>query len=161
MTPGLRSYYDHTRMAPKLWQGGAPPEGMALRQAGFDVLVMAAGEHLRPPERFPGVKVIHVELDDSGVPMKETEWQDAQATAQAVAHELRKGKRVLVTCWQGKNRSGLVTALTIWMMSDEPGAKIVEHIQRTRPGALSNRWFVGALSALPGRAVKVKRGRRR
>lgn len=149
------------RIAAGLYQGSKPLPGRSVAHLGFDVLVLCAYEYQPDAEQFPGVKVVRALLDDSGVPMTQAEWNEAAAAANVVSQELTLGRRVLVTCQQGINRSGLVTALALWQLSGKSGADVVSHVQRRRPGALRNRWFQQALLALPARSHAPKKRRAR
>jgi protein-tyrosine phosphatase len=145
---------DATKIAPKIYQGSMPPPGTHVRACGFDVLVLMAETHEYTDEggyvpgnvSFPGVKVIHAPIDD-GV-LSESEWTEAIAAATQTARYVRKGARVLITCRMGRNRSGLVTALTLHMLTRKSGGQIVKHVQMMRSGALTNRSFVRALEGL-------------
>lgn len=136
---------DMTRLGPRLYQGSAPPAGPTLRNLGFDAVVLCAMEHQPPTTHFPGVRVFRARLDDSGEPVTSREWTDALTAATSVANTVRQGGRVLVTCIQGRNRSGLVSALALHMLTRAPGTMCVRHIQTLRPGALTNREFVRLL----------------
>lgn len=148
-----RAGIDANRIAPGLYQGAYPPEGDAVRRAGFDVLVLCAVELQRPADRFAGVKVLHVPLDDSGRRMTGDEWSRANGAALAVSKLLDGGARVLVTCAAGRNRSGLVSALTLYLRTTASAAACVSRVQAARQApsgpALSNRDFVAALTRLP------------
>lgn len=137
---------DATRIGSKLYQGGRPVEGHALRRAGFDVLVLCAMEHQPPARAYPGVTVIYAPLDDATITLPE--WIAADTAAAQVVKHLARRRRVLVTCQQGRNRSGLVMALTLRRLTRAPGHKIVRHIQALRPRALTNDSFVAAIEAL-------------
>lgn len=106
---------DVTRIAPKLWMGSAPPTGRALRDFGFDVVVLCAQEY-QPSERsFPGVRVVRAPFEDGRVtPAIEATAREA---ARQVAAAIKRGKRVLVTCGTSHNRSRLVVTHTLTRMS--------------------------------------------
>lgn len=157
----MYDYYRHTRgfdahrLAPRLYQGSAPPAGPELRARGFDMLVLAA-EEIQPPEQmFPGVRVIRAPSDDSSHIPEAT----AHPAAQEVARALRAGKRVLVTCAMGLNRSGIISALALWYATGRPGAECVAQVQNNRPNALCNGWFADYVSALPprGKGARIPR----
>jgi len=65
-----------------------------------------------------------------------------RATARTVAERVEAGKRVLVHCWAGLNRSGVVSARALMFM----GMPVTEAIARVRAArgawALSNAAFV-------------------
>jgi hypothetical protein len=142
-----RETFDADRLAPKLYQGSAPPPGPELRARGFDVLVLAAEEIQPPSWAFPGVQVIHAPSDDGEIIPE----RSAHAAAQEVARALKQGKRALVTCAMGLNRSGIISALALWYATGRPGHECVALVQRKRRSALCNHWFVEYLSALPAR----------
>jgi protein-tyrosine phosphatase len=52
-----------------------------------------------------------------------------------------EGAQVLVTCRMGKNRSGLVSALALHLLTGQSGKACIQHIQSRRKGALRNPGF--------------------
>ena len=146
-----------TWIASKLWQGSAPACRTPLDELGFDVLVLTAKEHQLDASCFPGVRVIHAALDDSGPPPSRRELQDAHQAADEASSLWRRGARVLVTCQVGANRSGLVTALILRDALGISGSEAREMVQAARVAqtahgplrALSNRDFAAYLDTLP------------
>ena len=136
---------DAHRIAPGLWQGAKPPLGDAVRLAGVRVLVLCAQEYQPSRNDFPGVRVIRAPNDDADRPPSVEEMTVALDAAGVVAQYVRNGARVLVTCQQGRNRSGLVTALALHRLMRFPGRECVRMVQEARPGALTNEHFVRAL----------------
>ena len=121
-----REGFDANQIAPKLYQGSPPPPGPELRARGIDVVVLCA-EEIQPPDwTFPGVRVIHAPMDDS----ERIPERVAHNAAREVARALRAGKRVLITCAMGLNRSGLVSAQALWYATGMPGYKCVEAVRR-------------------------------
>ena len=59
-----------------------------------------------------------------------------------VADEIAKGGVVLVHCWGGRNRSGLVSALALTRLQGITGAEAVRAVRGVRRGALVNQHFV-------------------
>lgn len=151
----LDSRVEATRLASGLYQGSRPPAGNSLRRSGFDAVVLSAMEIQPSAADFPGVRVIRARLDDSGTPISRREWDEAVRAASEATAIHRRGGRVLVTCAQGRNRSGLVAAVMLHQLSGDSGAHVVSYIQRTRraPGgpALTNDSFVSVLSRLRAR----------
>ena len=62
-----------------------------------------------------------------------------------VAEEIKRGGVVLVHCWGGRNRSGLVTALALTRLRGITGAEAVRAVRGVRRGALVNQFFVNYL----------------
>jgi protein-tyrosine phosphatase len=135
---------DADRIAPKLYLGGAP------RSCGpFDAVVLTAMELQNLPLKC---QVIRAPLDDA-VPSRE-EIKTAMRAAREVYALRRAGKRVLVTCAQGVNRSALVVALVL-MMHGLPAERAIRRIRALRKAPiqpLSNQAFVRALKNIERRA---------
>ena len=150
---------DATEIYPGLYQGSKPPQGRALANAGFNAVVLAAREYQPRGERFPGLDaVIAVPLDDSGYPPTPGEQRAAVMAARAVTNIVRSGRKVLVTCYQGRNRSGLIVGLTIAeLLPDANRVSIIDAIQEARPGSLSNRWFETMVRTAPRRQRRAVR----
>jgi hypothetical protein len=94
----------------RLAQGSAPPPGARMP---FDVVVLAAREY---QPNLPGYEVLRVPLDDRAPPNHPPDALTQAAIhdgAHAIAREVRRGRRVLVTCWQGRNRSGVLAGLAL------------------------------------------------
>jgi hypothetical protein len=126
-----------------LWQGGYPIAG--LESEGINVVVLCARE-LQPESEFasgflPGVEVICCPMDDV----------EGGPTAQTIVERLEQGKRVLVTCVAGRNRSGLVNALVLILRRGVSGISATMRIQAARPLALTNQSFCSFLSKIPGK----------
>ena len=144
--------FDAHRIAPKLYQGAMPPEGDVLARRGFDMVVLTAAEHQPPASRFRGVEVVHAGYHDAIRPSP-IDLAKAKVAASRVATALGSGKRVLVTCYMGLNRSGLVSALALYLVGEGriTGRDAVVIVQSGRPGALCNKAFVAMLEDLPAR----------
>lgn len=148
---------DATHIHQELFMGGKPPTGAAVRDHGFHVLVLCASEHQIPAVHFPGVEVLHIALkDDSSKPVSDTEWATIEHTAKRVMRRLRAGRRVLVTCAAGLNRSGVITAAALHYLTGHAGHRTAAVVSRRRvvhgTNALYNQAFVSALTQrLPAR----------
>lgn len=132
-----------------LYQGSKPPPG----QLPFAVLVLAAKEYQPEIHKFPGVReVIHCPLDDAA--LSQSEATAAVSVAKRLARHILAGATVLVTCNQGRNRSGLISALTLLRLNGRMTAGRACHmVRRARgPNALTNPSFVKFLNtvAMPG-----------
>jgi protein-tyrosine phosphatase len=62
-----------------------------------------------------------------------------------------------VTCWAGRNRSGLVTAIALHKLTGFSGVQCVRIIRKARPLALTNLQFRAAIKALPALPRKIPR----
>lgn len=124
-------------VAPGLFVGSRPPPG---RHEGIDTIVFAAEEYQLPEAQFPGTEVLHAPLDDDPTrPLREDEIVTALRAADRVARRLRAGRRVLVTCALGLNRSALVAGLAMHAVYGMKPDEIVTRIRRARGRwALSN-----------------------
>lgn len=132
-------HLDASNITRRLWIGGQPPFERDI--PGFDTLVLCAREI--QPERlaFHG-EVIRCPIDDH--PPTTYEVRQALAASRNVAASLSKGRRVLVTCYAGLNRSALVSALALGVLypRSTPAELVLRIRQRRSPNALSNPHFV-------------------
>lgn len=147
----MRLDLDH--IIQNLYQGAAPPFGETVAKLGFDTLVLCAKENQRD-DLYPGVEVVLAPGDDDcrvNCMMRDLPtWQQA---AQIVVERVNAGKKVLVTCMAGLNRSGIVTALALRQLTDWTGVEIVEHIQTIREMALCNDTFAEYIRGLPAKPL--------
>lgn len=148
LDPGFIPKFTAHEIYPGLWQGSAPPAGGALRKQGFTHVALCAIEHQPPASWFHGVRVIHAPNDDNFDGLTRDQVSGAITTARAVAKAVQEGGNVLVTCRMGQNRSGLVSAIAIHMLTGKPGAECVQIVQNGRPKALRNPAFVEMLGRL-------------
>ena len=125
--------YSYLMPGARLAQGSAPPAGVRLP---FDVIVLAAEEY--QPD-LPGYEVMHVPLDDSGPPPSPTDRARIREAAHQIVNHVRAGRRVLVTCWQGRNRSGVLSGLALVELG-LPRDRAVQRIRVYRNG-LTNPYF--------------------
>jgi protein-tyrosine phosphatase len=132
--------------------GSKPAPG---RYDDVDVIVLTAMEYQPPAGLFPGTEVIHVPLDDApNRPMRQDEIADATRAASRVARRLRTGRRVLVTCAMGLNRSALVAALAMHEVYGMGADEIIGRLRRARGAwALFNPNFEKLLRAV----IEVRR----
>ena len=132
-----------------LYQGAAPPYGETVAKLGFDTLVLCANEN-QHKDLYPGVEVVLAPGDDDArVNRMMRDLPTWQHAAQIVAERVASGKKVLVTCVAGLNRSGMVTALALRQITGWSGEDIVEHIQASREMALCNDTFADYIRGLP------------
>ena len=138
---------DYNWIATGLAQGSYPePPESAFEH--FDVVVFAA-EELQPNiQAPPGCYLFKLPMDDDIYrPVPPEVGQVLHQTAHALASYLAAGNKVLTTCAQGRNRSGILTALTMMYAFDMPAKDVISIIQRKRSYALSNTMFTQWLLA--------------
>ena len=76
------------------------------------------------------------------------DWAELFATAKFAHTEWQSGKRVLIRCQAGLNRSGLVTALVLIREGFSPEEAISMIREKRSPDALFNRQFVEFLKTI-------------
>lgn len=135
------------QIAPNLWQGAAPPIGGTVAAAGYTMLVLCAEEYQPAAGYFPGVEVVHAPNDDNFETITREQAATALAAARRVEAALRQGRKVLVTCRMGLNRSGLVSGIALHLFTGMPGPACVKAVRTARRRALRNPVF----SAMIGR----------
>lgn len=140
-----------SNIAPRLWVGGAPPLD---RDLPFDTLVLCARE-IQPTELAFSRQVVRVPLPDAT--LSTDEIRTAIIGGRAVAQALAAGRRVLVTCYAGLNRSALVASLGLGMGTRMSAGQIIQLIRQRRTpgakpedGALHNQHFVRIIEQFVG-----------
>lgn len=179
---------DVSRIASKHYQGSHPVAGSALYDAGFRVLVLcalpdeyekqyklawrglsydhpsgAAGGRGGIEGMFPGLKIVRAPNDDDyDRPLTLPEIQIACSAASAVQRAIMMGRRTLVCCAKGRNRSGLVSALALCERFGCGGEAAIAIVRRRRQPdcshkVLENPQFVRALrSVMPTRRELIE-----
>lgn len=141
-------YGPASRLDDKHWQAGAPLDLYALPAAGVQAVVLCAQpsdyleEGIDYPLVVPGLTIRFAPMDDdreAGIDAYTI--TTAKKAAAWTLGMLNAGKRVLVTCMAGRNRSGLVSALVLMTRRGLTGEEAVAYIQAKRPNALSNDSF--------------------
>lgn len=135
-----------TEIIPDLWMGPAPTPLKAAAR-GYDVIALAAKE-VQPPQTDYRATLYRVPLDDTLEPSTE-ELMWAFLAGRRVADAVANGKKALVSCHMGINRSGLVTALAARELLGLTGEEAATLVRRQRPGSLRNPAFVSLLRSLP------------
>lgn len=139
---------DASNVAKRLWVGGRPPLDRDLPD--FDVLVLCA-EEIQPARVGFGRRLIRCPLPDSELTPGEARL--AISRGRVVAQELAAGKRVLVTCYAGWNRSALVASLALATITRMTAGEIVVLMRgRRSPSALGNKHFVRLIETYVGLA---------
>lgn len=136
---------DASNITPRLWIGGAPPADADL--PAFDVLVLCAEEY-QPQVSFRG-RVIRCPIPDAQ--LADHQLAHVLMVARAVAAAVSAGGRVLVTCKAGLNRSALVTALALSLLTRRSADELVALIRSRRSrNALGNPHFQAILRRVAG-----------
>jgi len=153
MAPHGPEPFTWDEVAPGLFQGDFP-EG-AVDWGQFDDVVSMSQAAPSPRLGADGLW-LHVPIPDA-------DMDDPDAVRQAarvVAERVGAGRRVLVHCWAGLNRSGVVSARAL-MYLGMPVAEAVAAVRAARgPVALFNRAFVEWLYAEGGEPVPASERRR-
>jgi protein-tyrosine phosphatase len=122
----------HWILAGKLAQGAYPKPPIEAF-GPFDVVVFCA-EELQPRlHALPRTKkAVYVPLDDNPYqPVSAADAKRVREIGAVLAKDILAGRRVLVTCAMGANRSGLVTGMTLRALGHH-GPAAVELIRARR-----------------------------
>ncbi|MER7703088.1 protein phosphatase [Kitasatospora sp. NPDC097605] len=144
--PGPREPWN--RIVPHLWVGGhyfTPPGGErepAVVDDEFDLVVSLFTLPGHGPA--PGVEHIVREVPDDY--LTAPQLRAVQEAATLTAHAVRQGRRTLVRCHSGYNRSGLVAAQALVELGHEAGRAIALVREHRSPRALANVAFVDYLT---------------
>ena len=125
---------DYDWIIPGLAQGSYPEPLRAPYDNGFDVVVFSAMElqpkRFRPPQ---GKTVILIPMDDTEYsPITLDDDRKLREISRSLARHIRAGRKVLTTCAQGRNRSGLLSALTIVRLGHASPDKAIQLVKRKR-----------------------------
>ena len=149
MTTFLRSVFGCNLVAQgklrggQLWQGGRPTVAWkgAPGAERFDVLILCARE-IQPDIVSPGLIVIHAPMADDYGHFHPDDVREAERAVALASYHLNAGRRVLSTCHHGRNRSGLVSALTLMRVFGSTPQDAIRMVQAARKNALENPQFV-------------------
>ena len=134
-----------------LWMGSEPIAPTQYYDE-FDTIVYAASGIKPNYKKFPEKSLLYVPLLDlRGEKLEAGTFEKAEQMAIWVAKDIKAGKQVLVTCAAGINRSGLIVALALRLLTGWPGIKCVEEVRNKRVFALTNEDFVHFISSLLSR----------
>ena len=135
-----------SEISPYHYQGSLPPAGKLLESRGFGLLILAAIEHQLPGADFGAVEVLRVPLDDDYVtPLTPREVQMVRGAVMIASRRIAEKRRVLVTCAQGRNRSGLISALMLMRYRSMNPREAIMTVQAARHTALQNPQFIKAV----------------
>ena len=111
-----------------------PPTGCAVRDAGFTILALTADNYQPPDEDFCGLDVYRILLDDRQTTVPSlVDYLSAEELSKVLAHQIRRGSSVLITCVEGRNRSTLLTGLTMRRLTGQSGPEVYDWIRDRRP----------------------------
>ncbi len=139
---------DASNIVKRLWVGAVPPFDRDLPE--FDTIVLCAQE-IQPDRADIGFRkqIIRVPLPDNA--LTTDELRRALAGARHVAIALQEGKRVLVTCRAGWNRSAFVASLGLGIVSRLRPEEIIAMMRaRRHENALHNQHFVEYITKYVG-----------
>jgi len=126
------------RITGNLWVGAKPPVSDLFTQQGFDAIFFCA-EEVPPQGDYGGVDVYKISIPDGK--LDNSQQKQVITAASTVARLLQLGRKVLVTCALGVNRSALVAALALVMLGWDGEAAIKKIREKRTPSALFNQHF--------------------
>lgn len=136
MSPIIQPYAPYTWITPSAAMGGVRAYGEPLHE--FHETVNCAKELHPYAEKRTSFALDDVEVLDP------PQLEQMNRAAHHVYCRLVDGQKVLVTCFAGRNRSGVVLAEALIRLGHHP-RKVVDTIQAKRDKALTNRAFVAWL----------------
>ncbi len=144
---------DAHQVADKLWVGSTPAPEVCKH---FDAIVLAAAEKQHLVLR--GCHIVKAPLDDAEPTQREI---NTAVSAARTVHVLRKrGKKVLVTCNAGVNRSSLIAALALILAGNAPAQAIRQVRTKRKPPIgmipLSNPYFERLIYRLGRKSVVAR-----
>ncbi|MFB7471752.1 protein phosphatase [Kitasatospora sp. NPDC056184] len=145
-TPGPQEPWNE--IVPGLWMGGhyfTPPGGTrepAVAGREFDLVVSL----FTLPGHGPAPDVEHVVREVPDDYLTAAQLRAVQEAATLTATAVRQGRRTLVRCHSGYNRSGLVAAQALVELGHDAGRAIALVRERRSPSALGNLAFVDYLT---------------
>lgn len=128
---------------PHLWMGGhywTDPSGepqLAVVRDEFELVVSLFSQTGHGPD--PDVEHRVLEIPDA--PLVAAQIEQVRRLAEEVADEVKNGRKTLVRCQAGLNRSGLVTGHALMCMGLAAGDAITLIRRRRSPFALHNPTF--------------------
>lgn len=120
---------DADRISPKLWVGAYPLTRNVTRL--FDVIVLCARELQDPPPMGLDQTLMRIRLDDERYLVPPEKIGNALDVAREIAHEIAAGRRVLVSCAEGVNRSAFV-ACVVLMLQGATAHEAISLVRRCR-----------------------------
>ena len=131
---------------PGLWWSGLPDDWVALRSQVDAVIDLSDPGPGPSADELGDLTYVKAPLED-GETLPDALVLDHLTGL--VVDLVRYGRRVLVHCTFGKNRSGLLMALIVRELLDCDGRTALERVRRVRERAVNNEQFAAWLSDLP------------
>lgn len=130
----------------RLWIAGSPVDYGWVRERGVTVVADLADADAHPdPAELEGLAYLkHPFVDTDELP----DLVVVEGLATALVEALAAGRRALVHCTYGRNRSGLVTALVVRGLLGVDGATALTLVRERRFRAVNNARFAAYLLTL-------------
>jgi protein-tyrosine phosphatase len=129
-----------------LWQGGAPVDfGWVTSNRVNVVADLGDADTIATPRDIAGVAYLKHPIEDGELP----DLVVLDGLVSTLAAAIREGRRTLVHCGWGRNRSGLVVALLLRELLGVDGRAAVLAVRERRHRALNNQVFADYLESLP------------
>lgn len=131
-----------------------------FRAAGFEAVINLS-EHAPDVEAFTaaGIEVYWVPLPTDIPPTRSSEDQCVEALPRAyafVAAQISQGRRTLVHCYAGKDRTGMLMALLLAKQDGLPARVAIQRVRNVRPLAITAPgWEAMALDVIPRVLAKL------
>lgn len=91
-----------------------------------------AGRDLKALYTQDGYKVVHLPIEDFGIPKSE----DLRFALDATVQEAQSGRHVVIHCSAGRGRTGLFAACLVKRLLNLPGALAIEWVRQYIPHAV-------------------------
>lgn len=147
-------YTDYAWIVPNLIAQGAYPGAHPGLFQVFDVIVYMAEEKQPTVRTPPGKLALYGPMDDDVYrPVPTSIGNELHVLAQQCARHAAQGRKLLITCAMGKNRSGLMVGLTLLKLypswTPEQAIALIRRNRKLPDGdiALSNSMFEQYLRA--------------
>jgi protein-tyrosine phosphatase len=123
---------------------------------GWDAIALMAPQYDKVALTFKdsGIRFVYLPILDG--PLLGKDLNRIFIVAKYVARSVKSGKKVLVACWAGKNRSGLISSIATMYLTGCSGPEAIAGVRQARgTDAMSNPWFEQFVSSIE---VRSRRG---
>lgn len=150
---GPRFYNNYNHITENLFVGACP---YGARLNDFDYVVLCAEEF--QPKNIVGCKnIIRCPLRDFDLDLRAIVY--AEGVAKDVAQLVKDGKKVLICCMGGLDRSAMVCALVLYYMHGVKMTRAADYVKAKRPGALCDIQYDWLALAYDGRHTREEKQR--